>query len=187
LLEGLQGKGGMPSATPRISEAGIELYAEGPTRHEISTLSLADALQTFFEACRDEDYLALLAFLPSNSNMGAKLHSLRKHMARGLGITVRVSFGPRYLSSLGQLYKGGPAIGRFLMLTAAHAEDIPIPGAGYTFGQFQMAQALGDLAALGKHEKPVLRLHFLEGAEQGLAQLERVVERALAHVRRARR
>ena len=71
------------------------------------------------------------------------------------------------------------------MLTAAHDQDVPIPGAGYTFGQLQMAQALGDLDSLVRLQRPVIRLHLTQGAEQGLAQVEKVVNRALTQARRA--
>jgi hypothetical protein len=77
---------------------------------------------------------------------------------------------------MGQLYKGGPASGMFLMITAEKPRDLPIPGAKYTFGQLEMAQALGDLESLGRLGKPALRLHLTEGVPAGLAALQRAIE-----------
>jgi len=185
MLERVQTNRGLPAATPRVCEAGLELYAEGVTRQQISTFSLADALQTFFKLRQPGSYLAILSFLPNGSRVAESLSALRGQLSRTLDIPVLLSFGPRYLYSLGQLYKDGPPSGLFLMLTAAHDQDVPIPGAGYTFGQLQMAQALGDLDSLVRLQRPIIRLHLTQGAEQGLAQVEKVVNRALTQARRA--
>jgi len=91
--------------------------------------------------------------------------------------------GPRYLHSLGQLYLGGPAKGLFLLLTAAPARDLPIPGAHYSFGQMQLALALGDFESLGRRRRPVIRLHLTGGAESGLPQLETIINSALGKTR----
>ncbi|MBZ5701041.1 MAG: hypothetical protein LAN84_04275 [Acidobacteriia bacterium] len=185
MLEGVQTQRGLPAATARVCEAGLELYAEGAARQQISTLSLADALQTCFKLRQPDSYLALLSFLPNNARIEEGLRALRRQLSRTLGIPVLLSFGPRYLYSLGQLYKGGPDTGLFLMLTAAQEQDVPIPGAGYTFGQLQMAQALGDLDSLVRLQRPAIRLHLAQGAEAGMEQLEKAVHRALAQARRA--
>ncbi len=87
-------------------------------------------------------------------------------------IATTVSYGPRYLHSTGQLHKGGPDKGFFLMLTTDFAEDTGIPGQPYTFGMLMRAQALGDLEALRKHRRRVLRVHLSGEAPMGLAALE---------------
>jgi hypothetical protein len=84
------------------------------------------------------------------------------------------------MHSIGQLYKGGPVSGMFLMITSEKPQDLPIPGAKYTFGQLEMAQALGDLESLGRLGKPALRLHFTEGVSEGLAALQRATERVFS-------
>ena len=185
ILERVQSGRELPAAMARVCEAGLELYAEGAARQQISTLSLADALQSFFKMRQQDSYLAILTFLPNSARVAVSLPALRLQLSRTLGLPVLLSEGPRYLYSLGQLYKGGPASGLFLMLTAAQEQDVAIPGAAYSFGQLQMAQALGDLDSLVRLERPVLRLHLTEGAEAGLGQLEKVVHRALAQSRRS--
>ena len=71
-----------------------------------------------------------------------------------------LGFGPRYLHSTGQLHKGGPDNGVFIIITNTPKSDMQIPGEGITFGKFCMAQALGDEAALTAHGRGILRIHF---------------------------
>jgi transaldolase/glucose-6-phosphate isomerase len=73
----------------------------------------------------------------------------------------------------------------FMVITSHKAEDLPIPGARYTFAQLQMAQALGDLQRLAHRDKPALRLHLAQGARAGLAALRKIVDEALAASRPA--
>lgn len=173
-----------PSATARVSKDGLELYAEGETRQQISTLSIPDALDTFFALGNRDGYLALLPFLGSSSTANAALHRLQNQLVSSLNLPVPVTAGPLYLRGLGQVYKAGPANGLFILLTAAPSQDLPIPGAGYTFGQLRLALALGDFESLGRHHRPVIRLHLADGIERGLAQLEAVFASALAKRRR---
>jgi len=88
---------------------------------------------------------------------------------------VLVTPGSGYLHSIGQIYKGAPAKGLFLQLTAAPAKDLGIPGADYSFGQLQLALALGDFESLGRRRRPVIRLHLSRGAEPGLIHLEAIL------------
>jgi glucose-6-phosphate isomerase len=83
-----------------------------------------------------------------------------------------VTFGwaPRFLHSTGQYHKGGPPVGAFLQVTAAHEHDLDVPGQPFTFGRLQLAQALGDLQAIESRSRPVLRLHLTD-REMGLRQL----------------
>ncbi len=180
ILEGFQLSGHLPTGSPRLVEEGIELYAEGVVRHSISTIRLSEALRTFLAQRQPRGYLALLAYVDRNAANAASLDALRARLGERLGLPVLLGYGPRYLHSIGQLYKGGPPTGMFLVITAAVAQDQTIPGAKYTFGQLQMAQALGDLESLLRRGKPALRLHLARGAQDGLAELRRVVDQALA-------
>src|SRR5207245_9038596 len=95
-------------------------------------------------AARPGDYLAILAYLPPRLDVAAALGALRAAWAARLGIATTLGFGPRYLHSTGQLHKGGPNTGLFLVLTADDAVDLEIPEMGVTFGQLKRAQAVGD-------------------------------------------
>ncbi|MGB9593494.1 MAG: transaldolase, partial [Anaerolineae bacterium] len=90
-----------------------------------------------------------------------------------------VGYGPRYLHSTGQLHKGGPATGHFLILTADDAEDVPIPDERYTFGVLKNAQALGDRQALEAASRPVLHLHLAGEARQAAHALRHAIQAAL--------
>ncbi|MGH9259790.1 MAG: glucose-6-phosphate isomerase, partial [Acidimicrobiales bacterium] len=109
---------------------------------------------------RPGDYLAILAYLPPDAATRERLATVRAAWARALGCATTLGFGPQYLHSTGQLHKGGPASGRFLVLTADDAEDAEIPGTGRTFGQLKRAQALGDLRALLDKGRAVAHVHL---------------------------
>ena len=183
ILEGLVAKGELPSGKVRVRERGIELYAEGETRQQISTLSLSDALRTFFELRDPDGYLAIITFVGGSDSVDASLGHLREQLASKLGIPVLLSAGPRYLHYFEQVYKGGPSKGIFLILTSEPVDDIAIPGAGYTFGQLQLALAIGDFDTLESRQKLVIRLHLTPSLQEGLAEVEQVVQQALGNTR----
>ncbi|RME00639.1 MAG: transaldolase, partial [Deltaproteobacteria bacterium] len=91
-----------------------------------------------------------------------------------------LGYGPRFLHSTGQLHKGGPDEGVFLQLTAQPHFDLPIPGAGYTFGTLRDAQAIGDYLALERRGRRIVRVHLGNDVEAGLSILERTLAQALA-------
>jgi glucose-6-phosphate isomerase len=169
----------LPIGKPLVAVGGIEAYFEGPGRWNFTTLRLTDMLRAFLGDRAPGEYLAVLAYLPRNAETQGQLDALRELLGDRLKVPVLLGFGPRYMHSIGQLYKGGPATGRFVFLTSAKKKDVSIPGAKYTFGQLEMAQALGDLESLGKRGRPVLHLHLTEGDLPGLQAVWRVMERAL--------
>jgi glucose-6-phosphate isomerase/transaldolase/glucose-6-phosphate isomerase len=180
LLRDFQTTGELPQGSLLLAESGIELYTESGTPVVSPALRISDALRAFLSTRRAGGYLALLAFVARDADNAAELESLRHRLAESLGLPVLLGYGPRYLHSIGQLYKGGPASGMFILVTSRKAQDVSIPGARYTLDQLQMAQALGDLQCLAQRGKPVLRLHLALGARAGLALLRAIFERALA-------
>ena len=177
MLEMLMAKRALPARTARIREKGIELYAEAGTRQQISTWNLSEALRTFFAAKEADGYVAILAFAGSDPATDAAFARLREQLASKLGIPVLLSLGPRYLRNFEQVYKGGPPTGLFLILTSEPAEDIGIPGAGYTFGQLQLVLALSDFESLESRRMLTVHLHCTQGLEQGLSEVEQVVRK----------
>ena len=173
----------IPSPSARVRGHEIELYAEGETRREISTLSMVNALGTFFDLREREGYLALLPFFGLDANRKAIFRRICDQFVSSLKLPVLLATGPRYLHAFGQLFKGGPAKGLFLLITADPAKDLPIPGASYSFGQLQMALALGDFHSLVRRQRHVIRLHLASGADQGLLHLENIVKSALKKTR----
>ncbi|MGH7729700.1 MAG: glucose-6-phosphate isomerase [Candidatus Eiseniibacteriota bacterium] len=114
---------------------------------------------------RPRDYLAVLAYLPPLRAVEAHLQQVRAAWGRALDCATTLGFGPRYLHSTGQLHKGGPDTGLFLVITAADAEDAEIPETGRTFGQLKRAQALGDIRALLGKGRRVAHVHLRDSAE----------------------
>jgi glucose-6-phosphate isomerase len=110
-------------------------------------------------AARPGHYFAILAYLPPTPENAARLQQVRAAWARALGCATTLGFGPRYLHSTGQLHKGGPNLGLFLVVTADDREDVEIPGMGTTFGRLKAAQARGDIRALLARGRRVAHVH----------------------------
>jgi transaldolase/glucose-6-phosphate isomerase len=179
ILEQLASKKQFLAPTVRVREQSVELFAEGETRQQISTLNMSEALRTFFGLRQHESYVAILPFLNFGEAQKHVLRRIRDQLNFKLGLPVLLTPGPRYLQSLGQAYLGGPPKGLFLVLTAAPEKDLAIPGADYTFGQLQLALALGEFESLGRRRRPVIRLHLSSVAERGLIELEAILNSAL--------
>jgi glucose-6-phosphate isomerase len=175
--------GTLPERQPVLKEAGIELYATEAYAAQLRAQAPTDTLTGFLRAHLSElragDYFAALAFLPMFPEHEAAIQVLRhgvrdrKHVATCLG------FGPRFLHSTGQDYKGGPNTGVFLQITAKHAEDAEIPGQRYSFGVVIDAQAAGDLAVLEARGRRALRVHLGADVSAGLNALNAAVAAAL--------
>jgi transaldolase/glucose-6-phosphate isomerase len=103
-------------------------------------------------------YLSILAYVARSDEMDAAVAELRNALWQRTGVATTVGFGPRYLHSTGQLHKGGPSEGAFLMIVDDPTIDIEIPGAAYTFGNLFAAQSAGDAITLAKHNLPVVRV-----------------------------
>jgi hypothetical protein len=183
ILEQIATKRQSPAPTVRVREGEIELYAEGETRQHISTLNMTEALRTFFGLRHPEGYIALLPFVEFGEAQKMVFRRICERLESTLGLPVLATPGPRYLHAIGQVYMGGPAKGLFLMLTAAPAMDLAIPGADYSFGQLQLALAQGEFESLGRRQRPVIRLHLARGIAPGLLQLETILNSALGKLR----
>ena len=175
LLERLSAREQRPPPTVRVREGDLELYAEGETRRELSTLGIAEALRTFFALRRPNGFLALLPFMNLNAKRAASIDRICAQLESKLNIPVLVTEGPRYLYTVGQLYSDGPPKGLVILLTANPEKDLGVPGADYTFGQIQVAMAHVDFESLAHLGKPVIRLHLKNGADAGLIRLEMIL------------
>lgn len=90
-----------------------------------------------------------------------------------------MGFGPRFLHSTGQAFKGGPNTGVFLQITCDDAVDVPVPGQKYTFGVIKAAQARSDFQALLERSRRALRVHLGSDVSVGLATLQKAITAAL--------
>ncbi len=177
-------RGALPAATPVFDDGAVRLFAD---RRDAETLAgragrkptLASWLRAHFARLGPGDYAALLAYLPMTAAHAAVLQRMRHRLRDARRVATSVGFGPRYLHSTGQAYKGGPNSGVFLLFTADPAEDVPVPGRRYSFGTIEAAQALGDFQALVDRDRRVLRAHLGADAAAGLAALDAALADAL--------
>jgi hypothetical protein len=133
-------------------------------------------LQQFLGSAAPGDYLALLPYMHQNPACDESLIALRGWLRDHRRIATTLGYGPGYLHSTGQLHKGGPDTGLFLLLTTDPGEDLPIPGEPYGFGTLQRAQALGDHRALVEKGRRVLRVHLRGDLERALRHLSECVQ-----------
>jgi len=119
------------------------------------------------DQARPGDYVAILAYVPPTPDVVARLQRLRAVWGRTIGCATTLGIGPRYLHSTGQLHKGGPNTGLFLVITTDIGEDIEIPGmgGGHTFGALHHAQARGDVRALLARGRRVAHVHLASSVE----------------------
>jgi transaldolase/glucose-6-phosphate isomerase len=114
-----------------------------------------------------------------NEEHEAALQDIRTSVRDKKRVATCLGFGPRFLHSTGQAYKGGPNTGVFLQITADDAEDLQVPGQKYTFGVVKAAQARGDLQVLVERGRRALRIHLGSDVRAGLAKLTAAIGRAL--------
>src|SRR5438309_5859908 len=139
-------------------------HAVGPQQSAPLPTMTPDALR---RAARPGDYLAIPAYLAPTPDVTAELQAVRAAWGRALGCVTTLGFGPRYLHSTGQLHKGGPNTGLFLVVTTDDAEDAEIPETGFTFGRLERAQARGDMRALLARGRRVAHVHLARPADLG--------------------
>ncbi len=127
------------------------------------------ALRAMLDSAAPGDYIGVLAYVsPSDANREA-LATLRERLTRLTGLPCCPGFGPRYLHSSGQLHKGGPDQGLFVIITRHTEPDLPIPGQRHDFGTLIRAQAHGDLRVLRERGRRVVHLEL--GADETLESL----------------
>ena len=161
------GDGPLPEGDPAFVDGAVEVHVADATLLEGAT-DLTGAITALLTSVPAGGYLAVMAYLDRLADAAAA--ELRATLARRLPQPVTFGWGPRFLHSTGQYHKGGPQVGAFLQVTAAHSADLEVPGQPFTFGRLQLAQALGDLQALESRQRPVLRLHLTDRGP-GLRQL----------------
>jgi transaldolase / glucose-6-phosphate isomerase len=175
--------GSLPPEDPIVGGTGLALYADERNASELLAATGGDSLDAILSAHLARvgagDYLALLAYVGMNSEHEQALTTMRLELRDRTRAATCVGFGPRFLHSTGQAYKGGPNAGVFLQITCDDADDLPIPGEQYTFGVVKAAQARGDFQVLADRGRRALRIHLGQDAGAGLAALGKAIERAL--------
>jgi transaldolase/glucose-6-phosphate isomerase len=173
--------GKLPPEAPFAAFDGVELFADPRNEGDLrpKAASLAAALKAHLDRAKAGDYVALLAYIERTPAHIAAMQKLRLAIRDQKKLATCLGFGPRFLHSTGQAYKGGPNSGVFLQITCSDPADLQVPGAKYTFGVVKAAQARGDFDVLAERGRRALRVHLASGVEQGLETLASALEQAL--------
>jgi glucose-6-phosphate isomerase len=175
--------GQLPEREPVLVDKGIKLYATeayaGTLKAAAPAATLAGYLHAHLNQIHAGDYFAALAFLPMFPQYEAMIQGFRHKVRDAKRVATCLGFGPRFLHSTGQDYKGGPNTGIFLQITADSAVDVDIPGQKYSFGVVIEAQAAGDLAVLESRGRRAVRVHLGADVAAGLRTLAAAVDEAL--------
>jgi transaldolase/glucose-6-phosphate isomerase len=146
----------------------------------VGDAALVDRLRAHLRQLGDGDYFALLAYIEMTDAHARVLRGIRQCVRDWRHVATCVGFGPRFLHSTGQAYKGGPNSGVFLQITCDDAADLQVPGQKFTFGVVKAAQARGDFAVLAERGRRALRIHLGSDVDAGLQTLDRAIRTACA-------
>jgi len=175
-----ESSGKLPFESPFFTGDGAKLYADRKNAAELKGgATLAGFLKKHLARIGPGDYFALLGYITMNEAHEEALQAIRLAVRDNKKVATVLGFGPRFLHSTGQAYKGGPNSGVFLQITCDDAVDILVPGQTYTFGVVKAAQARGDFAVLAERGRRALRVHLGKDVAVGLATLTNVVNEAL--------
>jgi len=173
--------GKLPPESPLLETEGIKLYAdERNTAALKNSRTLADALKFHLDRINANDYFGVLAYITMNEQNEDALQAIRHLVRDDKKAATVLGFGPRFLHSTGQAYKGGPNTGVFLQITCDDKVDLPVPGQKYSFGVVKAAQARGDFAVLAERGRRALRVHIGKNVKADLAKLAKATKKALA-------
>ncbi len=184
LTEAYEKSGQLPEEKPFFEGDGIKLFADEKNSKEIesaagSTKTLTSMLKAHLSRLKANDYVALLAYVQMTEAHEAELQAARLSVRDNKKVATCLGFGPRFLHSTGQAYKGGPNSGVFLQITADDTEEVKIPQQKYTFGIVKAAQAAGDLKVLNDRGRRALRVHLGKDVAKGLKALTAAIKEAV--------
>ena len=175
--------GRLPERQPVMVDAGIAVFATEAYAAKLKAAAPAQTLAGLLKAHLNQihagDYFAALAYLPMFPEHEAAIQAFRHKVRDAKRVATCLGFGPRFLHSTGQDYKGGPNTGVFLQITSDHAVDVAIPGQKYSFGVVIDAQAAGDFAVLEARGRRAVRIHLGADVAAGLKTLGAAIDQAL--------
>jgi transaldolase/glucose-6-phosphate isomerase len=184
MTQAFEKTGALPVEPPLFEASGITLYTDAHNAESLRKLganaTLESWLKAHFARLKGSDYFALLAYVDAAEARLQALQGLRAAVRDRKRIATCLQFGPRFLHSTGQAYKGGPNSGVFLQITARPAPDLAIPGRKASFGVIEAAQARGDFRVLAERGRRVLRAHIEHDVDEGIAAINKAARLALA-------
>jgi transaldolase/glucose-6-phosphate isomerase len=177
--------GALPPEMPFFEQDGIRLFTDQKNAEALKQVagtkpSLTAYMKAHLDRLKAGDYFAVLAYVEMNDVHEQTLQAMRHSVRDRKRVATCLGFGPRFLHSTGQAYKGGPNTGVFLQITCDDAIDLPVPGQKYTFGTVKAAQARGDFQVLAERNRRALRVHIGKDVKADLAKLQSIINQALA-------
>ncbi|MEW6643958.1 MAG: bifunctional transaldolase/phosoglucose isomerase [Pseudomonadota bacterium] len=176
--------GALPAETAVVTDGAIAVYTDeanaAALRKAGADGSIASWLKAHLGQIRPGDYAALLAYVDRDAAHLAAAHDIRMAIRDRKHAATCVGFGPRFLHSTGQAYKGGPNSGVFLQVTTEDVADLLVPNHKASFGVIKAAQARGDFDVLTERGRRALRLHVKGDLAKGLAAIRAAVDAALS-------
>jgi transaldolase / glucose-6-phosphate isomerase len=183
LTAAFEKSGALPAEKPVISTAEADLYTDDKNAADLRKAGADGDLGSWLKAhlarSGADDYVALLAYIERNHAHIDALQHMRLEVRDKRHVATCAEFGPRFLHSTGQAYKGGPDSGVFLQITSDDAKDLPVPGQKASFGVIKAAQARGDFDVLTDRGRRALRVHLKGDLNAGLKMLDAAITDAL--------
>lgn len=176
--------GKLPEEKPFFEGEGVKLFADDKNSKELLAAAgdkptLTSVLKAHLSRIKASDYFALLGYVEMNDEHEKLLQEPRHAVRDNKKVATCLGFGPRFLHSTGQAYKGGPNSGVFLQITADDTVELPVPEQKYTFGIVKAAQARGDMQVLNDRGRRALRVHLGADVSKGLTTIAAAIKEAL--------
>jgi transaldolase/glucose-6-phosphate isomerase len=182
LTDAYEKTGSLPVEVPFLEDAGVKLFADPANVAALQKAASGQTLDAIIAAhlarLGNGDYCALLAYIERDQAHTQALTDMRRVIRDKSHAATCVGFGPRFLHSTGQAYKGGPNSGVFLQITADTVNDIPVPGQSYSFATVIAAEARGDFEVLAERGRRALRVHLGVNVAAGLERLSAAIQSA---------
>jgi transaldolase/glucose-6-phosphate isomerase len=176
-----EASGKLPPESPFFEADGLKFYADPKNTAALQGAeTLLDVMRLHLARINAGDYFGVLGYITMNEANESALQGIRHTVRDAKKVATVLGFGPRFLHSTGQAYKGGPDTGVFLQITCDDKVDFPVPGQKYTFGVVKAAQARGDFAVLAERGRRALRVHLGKNVKTDLAKVAKAVQKAAA-------
>src|SRR5216684_535204 len=165
--------GKLPPESPFFEAEGLKFYADAKNVAALQgAATLRDLVKSHLDRINVGDYFGVLGYIPMNDENESALQAIRHNVRDAKKVATVLGFGPRFLHSTGQAYKGGPDTGVFLQITCDDKVDFPVPGQKYTFGVVK--------AVLAERGRRAVRVHLSKNLKQDFSKLAKAVQKALA-------
>jgi len=164
----------VPAASGKTYDMVTVDHVEGIERRR--KLTSEEVFEHFFKGCRKGDYVAFLSYTERSGEIEERLNRIRKLAESRYNISTLRGYGPRFLHSTGQLFKGGSPKGHFLVFEREYKTDYDIPGGNISFERLIKAQAQGDIKAMKKRKRPVVSVNLKYDPVAGLDEIIGLLE-----------